>query len=446
MNTASHILEAAMRRGDGQADVRTDVSNPAKNPAEYADPSGEKMRALTWQGKYDVQIVDSLKPKVINDEDVILKVTGTSICGSDLHPYRGVIIEMQKGDIMGHEVSGIIETVGPSVTKVKPGDRVVISFQVACGNCYYCNQGLTSMCERTNADEVHNYLYGHRTAGTIGFSHLNGGFAGGQAEYLRMPYANTCVLKIPDDVPNEKALYLSDVLCTSYHAVVQAGVQKGETVAIWGLGPIGLMAAFYCFQKGASRVIAIDSNWRLQYGQSKLPKLEVLDYSRIPSGSSVPTELRKLMDKGVDRAIDCAGGEYAKSLGHKLEIAVGLETDTSETINECILSVKKFGTIAITGVYAAYTNHFNIGAIMELGIRLIGIGQAPVHRYWEELLNQIRTGELDPTIMLTHRIDLEDVPKAYKMFNDKADHMMKVFVQTKFSEPPAHGTPALTKL
>lgn len=448
MNAAANALENVLRKGDGQADVRTDVANPASNPEQYADPSREKMKALTWQGANRVQIVDSLKPKILNDNDVIVSVSGSTLCGSDLHLYHGAIMQMQKGDILGHEFCGKVESVGPGIRKVKPGDRVVASFSIACGDCYYCKQKLTTACERTNADELQNMLYGHRTVGILGYSHLTGGFAGGQAEYVRMPYGDFNLLKIPDDVPNEKALYLSDVLCTSYHCVVDTGVKKGDSVAIWGMGPIGLMAAFFCFQKGASRVIGIDQvGWRLEWAKKKLPKIETLDFSQLPKGSSVPTELRKMVDKGVDIALECAAGEYAKSIVHKAELALGMENDTSETINEMILSVKKFGSIGIIGVYTGYTNHFNIGAIMELGIRLIGNGQAPVHKYWEELLDQIRSGELDPTIMLSHRVDIQDLDKVYPIFDKRSEdvQVMKIFIQTRFSDPPAKGTPELTR-
>ncbi|PVF94887.1 GroES-like protein [Serendipita vermifera] len=445
MNAAANAAEKLMRKREAGADVVTDVSNPASNPQKYADPSGEKMQALAWMGANDVQMVESLKPKLLNDGDVIVKVTGSTICGSDLHLYHGAIMQMKKGDILGHEFCGKVDSVGPAVKNFKPGDRVVASFQIACGTCYYCKQKLSSQCERTNSDEMENYLYGHRTAGMLGYSHLTGGFAGGQAEYVRMPFGDVNLLKIPDDVPDEKALYLSDVLVTSYHCVTDTGVKQGDTVAIWGMGPVGLMAAYFAFQKGASRVIGIDNNWRLEYGRSKLPKLEVLDFSKLPSGSSVSTELRKMVDKGVDVALECAAGEYSKGILHKVEQTLGLETDTSEILNEMILSVKKFGKIGVTGVYAGYTNHFNIGAIMQLGIRLIGNGQAPTAKYWEELLEQIRAGKLDPTIMVSHRIDLEDVAKAYRIFDAKQDNMMKVFVQTRFSGPPAAGTPPLKR-
>lgn len=269
---------------------------------------------------------------------------------------------------------GKIDSVGKSVKNFKPGDRVVASFQIGCGDCYYCKQKLSSQCERTNSDELQNFLYGHRTAGVLGYSHLTGGFAGGQAEYVRMPLGDANLLKIPDDVPDEKgelyrahnyvqlkhiikpALYLSDVLCTSHHCVTDSGVKKGDTVAIWGMGPIGLMAAYFAFQKGASRVIGVDNNWRLEWCKKKLPKLETLDFANLPSGSSVPTELRKMTDKGVDVALDCTAGEYPKGIMHKVQIALGLENDTSEMINEMILSVKKFGTIGVTGVYSGCTS------------------------------------------------------------------------------------------
>ncbi|KAJ7588147.1 chaperonin 10-like protein [Mycena floridula] len=446
MNTVSNLLETTLRHRDhGGADIQTDVANPASNPDKFADPSMEPMRALAWQKPNSVAMVDSLKPKILDKDDVIIKVTGSTICGSDLHLYHGAILQMKKDDILGHEFCGKVESVGPGIKSVKPGDRVVASFQIGCGECYYCKQKLSSQCERTNSDELQNYLYGHRTAGVLGYSHLTGGFAGGQAEYVRMPFGDANLLKLPDDVPDEKGLYLSDVLCTSYHCVVDTGVKAGDTVAIWGMGPIGLMAAYYAFREGASRVIGIDNNWRLEWCKLKLPKLETLDYSKLPSGSSVPTELRKMVDKGVDCALDCAAGEYAKGIMHKIELAIGLENDSSETLNEMILSVKKFGKVGITGVYSGYTNHFNIGAVMELGIRVIGNGQAPVHKYWHKLLDEIRSGDLDPTIMLSHRIDLEDVAKVYTKFDAKEDEIMKVFVQTKWSDPPAPGTPALTR-
>lgn len=231
------------------------------------------------------------------------------------------------------------------------------------------------------------------------------------------------------------------MLCTSYHCVVDTGITKGSTVAIWGMGPVGLMCAHFSFQKGASRVIGIDNSWRLGWCKTKIPKLETLDYARVPLRSSISTELRRMVSgEGVDFALQCAATERARSMLHKLEMALRLEDCTSETLNEMILSVKQFGTIGITGVYAGYTNHVNIGAVMQLGIRIIGNSQAPVSKYWKELLEQIRSGDVDPSIMISHRIDLDDLPKAYRIFDSKQQDSMKTFVQTRFSNPPAPGT------
>ena len=279
-------------------------------------------------------------------------------------------------------------------------------------------------------------------------AHFTGGFAGGQAEYVRVPYGDVTLLKLPDDVPDEKGLYLSDVLATSWNCVVDTGVKKGDVVAIWGAGPIGEMAAEMSFTEGAKRVIMIDggpSSWRLDYVKSKIPKVETLNFTSLPKGHSVTSALKELEHGGPDVALECAAGEYAKGWAHYFEMLLGAETDSSELVNEMITSVKSFGRCGITGLYVGFTNHFNIGALMERGIRLIGNGQAPVHKYWEQLLQMIREGKTDPTLMLSHRVDIEDMAKVYEMF-DKREGLQKIFVQTKFSDPPAKGTPELTKL
>jgi len=253
------------------ASITTDVSNYGAQG--YGDPS-HKMKALTWQGKNSVKVVETATPKIINKGDVILKVTGSTICGSDLHLFHDVIPDLQKGDILGHEFCGIVTSVGPAVKKVKVGDRAVASFQIACGDCYYCKKKLSSMCERTNSSENASKLYGRRTAGMFGYSHFTGGFAGGQAEYVRVPYGDVNLLQLPDDVPDEKGLYLSDVLGTSWNAVVDTGVEEGDTVAIWGAGPVGQMTAEFSFLNGASRVILIDGShgkWRLDFVKNIYP-------------------------------------------------------------------------------------------------------------------------------------------------------------------------------
>jgi len=308
----------------------------------------------------------------------------------------------------------------------------------------YCKQGLSSQCEKTNENTIENAMYGGRTAGMFGYSHFTGGFAGGQAEYVRVPYGDVNLLKLPDDVPDEKGLYLSDVLATSWNAVVDTGVKKGDVVAIWGAGPIGQMAADFSFLNGASRVIMIDNNWRLEYIKKIYPKVELLDFSSLPKGESVTSQLKKMAHGGPDVALECVAGEYAKGWAHYFEMMLGFETDSSEIVNEMITSVKNFGRCGITGVYVGYTNHFNIGSLMERGIRLIGNGQAPVQLYWKKLLEMIQSGEIDPLKMVSHRVKLEELDEVYYKFEKKEDGMQKVFVETKFSSPPAPGAPQLT--
>ncbi|KAF2196135.1 GroES-like protein [Delitschia confertaspora ATCC 74209] len=443
MSQAAFKVEQALGHGDS-ATTQQDVTNPAYTKGA-ADPSGEKMKALVWMGKNKVEVVEAPKPTLMEPRDVIVKVTGSTVCGSDLHLLHGAVVELQKGDILGHEFCGIVDEVGTEVTNLKKGQRVVASFQIACGSCYYCKQKLSSQCEKTNANTLANAMYGSRTAGMFGYSHFTGGFAGGQAEYTRVPYGDVNLLPLPDNVPDEKGLYLSDVLATSWHAVVDTGVKKGDTVAIWGAGPIGQMAAEFALYNGAKRVIMIDQNWRLDYMKEKYPHLDTLDFSKLGKGESVTSKLREMCDnRGPDVSIECVAGEYAKGWAHYFEMMLGLETDTSEIINEMITSTRNFGSCGITGVYVGFTNHFNVGSLMERGIRLIGNGQAPVHLYWEKLLKMIQEGKIDPLTMVSHRVRLEDLDKVYYKFENKEDGMQKVYVQTKWSAPPAEGSPSLT--
>ncbi|KAK4937240.1 hypothetical protein LTR10_022072 [Elasticomyces elasticus] len=447
LSQAAAMVEKIIGHG-GEATTEQNLSNPAKDPGKYADPSGEKMKALVWNGKNSVKVVETFKPAKIEDTDVIVKVTGSTICGSDLHLYHGAIVEMQKGDILGHEFCGIVDSVGPRISKVKAGDRVVCSFQIACGECMYCKKKLSSQCEKTNDNTIENIMYGGRTAGMLGYSHFTGGYAGGQAEYVRVAYGDVNLLKLPDDVPDEKGLYLSDVLSTSWNCVVDTGVKEGDVVAVWGAGPIGQMAAEMSFMNGAKRVIIIDGGpaaWRLDFVKSKIPKVETIDFTKLEKGESVVSTLKKMEHGGPDVALECVAGEYAKGWAHYFEMMLGAETDTSEIVNEMIMSVKSFGRCGITGVYAGFTNHFNIGSLMERGIRLIGNGQAPVHMYWEELLKKIQDGSLEPLNMVTHRVRLEEMDELYKRFNAREKGIQKVFVSTKFSFPPSPGAPQLTE-
>ncbi|KAH8658166.1 chaperonin 10-like protein [Xylariales sp. PMI_506] len=445
----AYKAEQAIGHGDN-AITKQDVSTTTGD----AGQSGETMKALAWMGKNKVEIVEVPKPKILEDGDVILKVTGSTVCGSDLHLLHGVVVELEKGDILGHEFCGIVDEVGPGVKSLKKGERVVASFQIACGDCFYCKKKLSSQCEKTNANSAAKAMYGTRTAGMFGYSHFTGGFAGGQSEYVRVPLGEVNLLRLPDDVPDEKGLYLSDVLCTSYHCVVDTGVEKGDTVAIFGAGPIGQMCGIFALQQGASKLIFVDTEPRLSSILSRFEKdkdkVQVIDFGKLSGGitsrETVVSKLKDLTDgRGPDVALECAAGEYAKSWTHKLEMLVGAETDTSEILNEMIEGVRNFGKCGVTGVYVGYTNHFAAGALMQRGIRLIGNGQAPVHKYWVELLEMIRSGELEPLTMVSHRVRLEDLDKVYYKFEKKEDDMQKVFVETKFSAPRAEGSPELTR-
>ncbi|TQN69912.1 S-(hydroxymethyl)glutathione dehydrogenase, partial [Colletotrichum shisoi] len=413
--------------------------------------SNELMKALVWQGKNKVEIVTVPRPKILEENDVILKVTGSTLCGSDLHLLHGSVVQMNKGDILGHEFCGIVDEVGSNVKKAKVGKRYVASFQIACGDCFFCKQKLSSQCERTNSNTMEKSMYGSQTAGMFGYSHFTGGFAGGQAEYVRVPIGDVNLLEIPDGVPDEKALFLSDVLATSWNAVKDTAVYEGDQVAIWGAGPIGQMAGAFAVDEGASKVIFVDAEARLSFVKSRWParhadKLELIDYSKLSHGvtdkETVVSRLRELCGgRGPDAAIECAAGEYPKGWLHAAEIAVGAETDTSEMVNEMIEGVRNFGRCGVTGVYVGYTNHFNIGSLMERGVRLIGNGQAPVHLYWEDLLRKIQDGSIDVYQMLSHRIRLDDLDKVYYKFEKHEDGIQKIFVETKFSFPRAEGTP-----
>jgi len=413
------------------------------DPAYKPRADGSTMRALAWFGTKDVRMVDAPIPEITEEFDVIVKVTGTTICGSDMHLYNSEILALQKGDILGHEFMGIVDKVAPGVTNLKPGDRVVASFQIACGQCEYCKKKLSSFCDRTNNSSLQNAMYGHRDAGLFGYSHLAGGFPGGQAEYVRVPYGNNNLLKVPPEVSDEQVLYLSDILPTSYHNVVDTGVKKGDVVAVWGLGPIGQCSAKWALLKGASRVIGIDKvPSRLKHAEEE--GIETINFEEY---TDIVKRLAELAPGGVDVALDCGTFHEPKTLLHKAQKALMLETDVPETLNEMIMATKKGGRVGITAVYAGYTNMFNIGALMEKGIRFIGNGQAPVHMYWNEILNDyIIPGKFDPRFIISHRVDLEEFPQLYAKFQARVGGVEKVFVQTKFSGPPGPGCPNLSKV
>ncbi|KAF6747523.1 R,R-butanediol dehydrogenase [Ephemerocybe angulata] len=418
------------------------------HPESDPDPSGATMRALAWFGNADVRMIDAPVPAITEPDDVIVKVTASTICGSDLHLYHGEIMTMKKGDILGHEFMGVVDKVGPNVTNLTPGQRVVASFQIACGECEFCQKKLSSMCDRTNDSSLQKAMYGTADAGFFGYSHFTGGYAGGQAEYVRVPKGNVNLLPIPDNVPDEHALYLSDILPTSYHAVVDTGVEKGDTVAIWGLGPIGQCAAYWAKSKGASRVIGIDCvPFRLAFAEEKLG-IETINFKE---HKDVPKRIREIVgDKGVDVAIDAGTFHEPKSLKHKVQKFMMLETDVPETINEMLVSVRKMGRCGMIAAYAGFANGVNVGALMEKGVRLIGNGQAPVHKYWKEILEEyIMSGAFDPSFIVTHRVPLEDMPRLYAAFDKRAGGVEKVIVDTKWTEQygvRGKGCPPLSRV
>jgi threonine dehydrogenase-like Zn-dependent dehydrogenase len=403
--------------------------------------SASDMLACCWMGKNKLEMKRVAMPEITDDEDVLLRITASTVCGSDLHLFHGEIMQLKADEILGHECAGIVERVGSSVTAVKPGDRVVAAFNVACGKCQFCLKQQFTACDCTNNSSVMEKLYGHRTGGVMGYSHFVGGFSGTQAEYCRVLYGNTNLLKIPSGLPDEKALYLSDIIPTSYHAVWDAGVKEGEIVGVWGLGPIGLCVVQWLRNVfKASRIIVVDNvPQRLQLAKERWGA-ETVNFDEY---TDVAARVNELVPSGLDRSIDCAGFRYAKSLVHRIERAVGLETDTSESINEMVRSTKKFGTVALIADYAAYTNHLLIGGIMEKGIRLIGCGQAPIQRHWNECLQHVVENRFDPTVILTHRFRLEDTVEVYRLFDLKQSGIIKVFLETRFSAPTEPGTPAL---
>lgn len=393
----------------------------------------KKMHGVEWQGKKSIGIGNRSVPVVTDPADAILKVTSTCICGSDLHLYLNAMPGMHKGFLLGHEFMGIVDSVGPKVTKVKPGDRVVACFDIGCGECMYCKDGIYSSCDVTNPSRVQEWLYGHRSAGFHGYSDLTGGWEGGQAEYARVPFANLNLLKVPDDVPDEQVIFLSDILPTAWHANEMGEVSKDEIVAIWGAGPVGILAAHCAFHRGAARVILIDNQtYRLEHAKSKIPNVEVLDFSK----DDTLKKLAEMVPHGPDVSIEAAGFHYCKSWLHAIEMKVQLETDPADILNEMIYATRKGGRISIVGVYAGFTNHFNIGAFMEKGMTMRG-GQTPCQRYWPTLLPKVLDGSLDPTIVITHKLPLEDAARGYHIFNEKIEGCIKVILKPGMAKASA---------
>lgn len=389
------------------------------------------MKALCWYGKYDVRLCDAPEPRIKDPTDAIIKVTLCAICGSDLHLYNKYMPNMKKGDILGHEGMGTVVEVGSSVKKLKVGDRVVIPFTISCGQCFFCEKGLFSLCDNSNPNaEKAAKIMGQSPAGMYGYSHLLGGFAGSQAEYVRVPYADAGPLQMPPELPDEKVLFLSDIFPTGYMAAENAQIQPGETVAIWGCGPVGQFAIKSAWMLGAGRVIAIDRVPERLHMARQEGKAELIDFNE---HNVYETLMEMTHGRGPDRCIDAVGCEAhaAGSPGaiyDKVKAATVKRTNRIHALREIIRCCRKAGTISIVGVYIGLADKFPLGPLMNKGITLKA-GQTPVQRYMRPLLEKVRSGDIDPSFVITHRLRLDDGPAAYEMFRDKKDGCIKVVMK-----------------
>ncbi len=389
------------------------------------------MKALVWHGKHDVRVDTVPEPQIKDGGDVIVEITSTAICGSDLHLYDGMMPTMEEGDILGHEPMGVVVETGRNVTKLKKGDRVVVPFTISCGECRFCKMTLFSLCDTTNPNaEIARKAMGESPAGLFGYSHMLGGYPGGQAQYLRVPHADVGPIKIPDGIPDEQVLFLSDIFPTGYMAAENAEIQKGDTVAIWGCGPVGQFAIQSAWMLGAGRVIAIDGvPERLLMAQTK-GKAEIIDNSK----EHVQDRLMEMTGgQGPDRCIDAVGTEAHGSgtfdaVLDAAKVAVKLGTDRAHVLREAIMCCRKGGTLSVPGVYIGMIDKFPFGALMNKGLT-VKSGQTHVQRYLRPLLEKITSGQIDPSFVITHTVRLEDGPEMYKTFRDKEDGCIKVVLK-----------------
>ncbi|MDB5259043.1 MAG: theronine dehydrogenase-like Zn-dependent dehydrogenase [Candidatus Taylorbacteria bacterium] len=392
------------------------------------------MKALRYHGKGNVSVDEVEEPTLVDPKDAILRVTSTAICGSDLHLFGGLIPTTEDGDILGHEFMGEIIAIGNDVQKLKIGDRVIVPFTISCGNCYFCEKGEFSLCDKSNPNkQMAEKVYGHSPAGMFGYSHMFGGFAGGQAEKVRVPYADVGAFKVPDNLSDEQVLFLTDIFPTGYMAAENCNIKKGDTVAIWGAGPVGQFAIRSAFMLGAGRVISIDRiPERLEMARQS--GAETIDYE---ANEEVFDTLKAMTDgRGPDSCIDAVGME---AHGHggantimnvldKAKQAVRLETDRPTALRQVIHACRKGGTVSIAGVYGGFVDKFPIGIGFNKGLTF-KMGQTHVHKYIPLLLEKIEKGEIDPSFVITHRLRLEDAPKAYEIFRNKEDGCIKVVLK-----------------
>ncbi|WP_406243732.1 zinc-dependent alcohol dehydrogenase [Tissierella carlieri] len=375
------------------------------------------MRAIVYEGINDVRVAKVDDPKIQNEDDIIVKVTSTAICGSDLHLVHGMVPNMPKGFILGHETMGIVEEVGKGVNKVKKGDRVIIPFPIACGHCWYCEHDLWSQCDNSNDNGEAGAIFG--------YSNTYGGYDGGQAEYLRVPYANVGPTVIPEELTDEQVLFLTDILPTSYWGVENGGVKNGDTVVVLGSGPVGLLSMKWAAFKGAKRIIAVDRvGYRLEHAK-RYNGVEVVNFEEYDNTGEY---IKELTNGGADVVIDCVGMDGKMSFIEKMETALKLQGGSKSAIEISTQAVRKGGTISMVGVYGARYNMFPLGDFFSRNIT-IKMGQCPAHSYVEPILKLINQGKFDATDIITHRLSLDEGKHGYEIFDKKADNCIKVVLK-----------------
>ena len=388
------------------------------------------MKALVWHGKNDVRIERVPDPKILNPRDAIVRITSSAICGSDLHLLDGVIPTMQTGDVLGHEFMGEVVEVGPANTSLKVGDRVVVPFTIACGRCFFCKSQLWSLCDNSNPNAwMAEKLYGYSGSGLFGYSHLTGGYAGGQAQFARVPFADVGPLKIPDGIPDEKVLFLSDILPTGYMAAENCEIKPGDVNAIWGCGPVGQMAIKSAWLLGAERVIAIDTVPERLRMAADSGLAEVINYAE----EDVFDRLKTMTGgRGPDACIDAVGleahGATLDAYLDEVKMSTFLATDRPNALRQAIHACRKGGIVSIPGVYGGFLDKIPFGAAFQKGLTF-KMGQTHMMRYMRPLLERIQDGELDPSSVITHRVSLDEAPNAYKIFRDKQDGCIKVVLK-----------------
>jgi threonine dehydrogenase-like Zn-dependent dehydrogenase len=389
------------------------------------------MKANCWMGKKKVEVKNVPDPQILNQRDCIVKITSTAICGSDLHLYNALIPFMEHGDILGHEFMGEVVEVGRSVKNLNVGDRVVVPFPIACGNCNACQQELYSCCENSNPNRaIPEKMMGHSIAGVFGYTHMLGGYAGGQAEYARVPFADVGPIKIPDGLTDEQVLFLSDIFPTGYMGAEMAGIQPGDVVAVWGCGPVGQFAIASAYMLGAERVYAIDRfPYRLEMAREKCGAITI-NYEEVDSVVETLTELTG--GRGPDACIDAVGME---AHGHgfayaydRTKQALKLETDRPIALREAIMSCRNGGRLSIIGVYGGFVDKFPMGSLMNRSLTM-RTGQCHVQKYMPILLDRIQKGDIDPSFVISHTMPLSDAPKGYEMFLNKVDHCEKIVLK-----------------